>query len=212
MLRIGLTGGIASGKSLVAARFATYGVPVIDADCLAREVVVPGSEGLQRVVERFGSDVLAQNGTLDRARLRREVFGDEGARRALEDILHPRIRRLMQAHAESAEQAGHAYCLTVIPLLIETGQYRQCDRTLVVDAPEAVQVARLRARDGTDAEAAGRMLASQARREQRLAVAHDVIANGDDVPPPIALHCQVHALDAKYRLLATSLPAAVEPS
>jgi len=208
MLVVGLTGGIASGKSLVAAQFETRGIRVIDADTLARDVVTPGSEGLQRVVARFGPDVLATDGTLDRARLRSLVFADEPARRALEEILHPGIRDLMAQRVDVARQSGEPYCITVVPLLVETGQHRTCDRTLVVDAPESVQVARLRARDGVSLADARRMLASQVRRQQRLSVADDVVANGDAVPPRIAIDCQVYALDAKYRLLANAPHAA----
>jgi len=203
MLVVGLTGGIASGKTLVAELFASHGVPVVDADALAREVVAPGSDGLREVVARFGADVLASDGSLDRLRMRTHVFNDADERRALEQILHPRIRAVMAERVDAARAAGAPYCLSVIPLLVETGQPGRCDRVLVVDAPVSVQIERLRARDGTGRDDAARMLASQASRSARLAIADDVVANGDAVPPAIALRCQVHALDAKYRLLAS---------
>lgn len=202
MLAIGLTGGVASGKSLVGGYFAALGVVTVDADTLAREVVAPGSEGLDAVIEAFGGAVLAADGTLDRAALRRRIFDDDDARQRLEGILHPRIRALMDARVEARRSAGDAYCIAIVPLLVETGQDARYDRVLVVDAPEAVQIARLRARDGTDAATAGAMLARQASRARRLARADDVIANGDAVPSDTGVGCQVAALDRKYRALA----------
>lgn len=204
MLVIGLTGGIASGKSLAARYFEALGVVVIDADVLAREVVVPGSGGLEAVIEAFGNEVLAADGTLERAALRRRIFDDDEARERLEGILHPRIRALMDARVEARRSAGDPYCITVVPLLVETGRAAHCDRVLVVDAPESVQIARLQARDGTDASAARAMLARQSSRARRLACADDVIVNGDAVAPDIGMRCQVAALDRKYRTLAAA--------
>lgn len=201
MLVVGLTGGVASGKSLVGQYFAALGVATVDADALAREVVAPGSEGLAAVTDAFGADVVAADGTLDRAALRRRIFDDDAARVRLEGILHPRIRTLMDARIEARRGAGDAYCVAIVPLLVETGRAARYDRVLVVDAPEAVQIARLRARDGTDADAARAMLARQASRSKRLAHADDVIANGDAVAPDIGVRCQVAALDRKYRAL-----------
>lgn len=202
MLVVGLTGGIASGKSLVGGYFADVGAATVDADALAREVVAPGSEGLAAVIEAFGDGVLAADGTLDRAALRRRIFDDDEARQRLEGILHPRIRTLMEARVEARRATGDAYCVAIVPLLVETGQDARYDRVLVVDAPEPVQIARLQARDGTDAETARAMLARQASRASRLACADDVIANGDAVPPATGVRCQVAALDRKYRALA----------
>lgn len=202
MLVVGLTGGIASGKSLVGQYFAALGVATVDADTLAREVVAPGSEGLAAVADAFGADVLTADGTLDRAALRRRIFDDDAARERLEGILHPRIRTLMDARIEARRGAGDAYCVAIVPLLVETGRDARYDRVLVVDAPEAVQIARLRARDGTEADAARAMLARQAARSERLAHADDVIANGDAVAPDTGVRCQVAALDRKYRALA----------
>lgn len=211
MLVIGLTGGIASGKSLAGRCFEALGVAVIDADVLAREVVEPGSDGLEAVIEAFGDGMLTADGTLDRAALRRRIFDDDDARQRLEAILHPRIRALMDARVEARRTTGDPYCVTVVPLLIETGRDACCDRVLVVDAPEPVQIARLQARDGTDASAARAMLARQSPRAARIARADDVIANGDAVPPDIGMRCQVAALDRKYRALAAGAPGPSAP-
>jgi dephospho-CoA kinase len=173
-LRIGLTGGIASGKSTVAQRFRELGVPVIDADEAARAVVAPGEPGLAEVVSRFGNSVLAENGELDRATLRDLIFKDPGARRDLEAILHPLIRTRMDQWAAAA--AG-AYIVLAIPLLIEGGSLDRVDRILVVDVEEAVQLQRVMQRDGGTLEQARAILASQASRSVRLAQADDVLLN-----------------------------------
>lgn len=173
-LRIGLTGGIASGKSTVAQRFAELGIPVIDADVAAREVVSPGTPGFARVIERFGTGVLAKNGELERGALRQLIFNDAGARRDLEAILHPLIRESMEHRAEAAVGP---YIVMVIPLLVESGPRGRVDRVLVVDTDEAVQLQRLQARDGGSPEQARAILASQAGRTARLAAADDVLLN-----------------------------------
>lgn len=202
MLVIGLTGGIACGKTLVAERFAALGAAVIDADVLAREVVARGSEGLDAVIKAFGREYLDADGALDRARLRRRIFSDDGARRTLEGIVHPRIGALRAERLDALRQAGTPYCINAVPLLIETGLDAECDRVLVVDAPESVQIERLQRRDGSDAESARAILDRQSPRGTRLQRADDVIDNGDAVSPEIALDPQVRALDRKYRLLA----------
>jgi dephospho-CoA kinase len=173
-LRIGLTGGIASGKSTVAQRFMELGVPVIDADEAARSVVAPGGPGLAEVVKRFGSGVLAENGELDRRALRELIFREPGSRRDLEAILHPLIRAEME---RSAESARGPYVVMAIPLLVESGSSNRVDRILVVDVDEAVQLQRVMARDGCTLEQARAILASQASRSARLAVADDVLRN-----------------------------------
>lgn len=203
MLVIGLTGGAAAGKTLVAGRFAALDVPVADADAVSREVVAPGTEGLDAVVKVFGTGVLAADGTLDRAAMRERILADAADRQALEQILHPRIRALMDERTRAWREAGHPYGIEVVPLLVETGGYARCDRVLVVDAPEDVQLARLQARDGIDAEKARALLAAQAPRWERLRHADDVVANGDAVPAATGVDCQVQALDRKYRALAT---------
>jgi dephospho-CoA kinase len=174
-VRVGLTGGIASGKSTVSAMLAELGAVVIDADLLAREVVEPGTEGLEQVVAAFGTDVLGADGGLDRAALGARVFTDDAARRRLEAIVHPRVR----ARAAELEAAAGAQTLVVhdIPLLVETGQASGFDAVLVVDAPVKVQVQRMVEERGWTREDAEARVAAQATREQRLAVATHVIEN-----------------------------------
>lgn len=172
---IGLTGGIASGKSTVADLLAARGAAVIDADRLARDVVEPGTSGLAAVVERFGPGVLAPDGSLDRPALGRLVFADPAARRDLEAIIHPAVRA--RAAALTAAAGEGAVVVQVIPLLVETGQQDAFDQVVVVDVPPQVQVARVQARDGLgEAEARARM-AAQVSREARLAAADVVITN-----------------------------------
>src|SRR5690606_24299131 len=172
MLIIGLTGGIGSGKSAVAERFAARGVPVLDADLIAREVVEPGTPGLAQVVEVFGPEVLDPQGRLDRARLGRRVFGAPERRRRLEASLHPLIYAEMR---ERVRRLAAPYCILVIPLLIETGQTDLVDRVLVVDAPPELQYQRVAARDGRSPAEIEAILRAQASRETRLAAADDVI-------------------------------------
>lgn len=190
---VGLTGGVAAGKSTVAAAFAALDVPVLDADHAAREVLTPGSAGLAAVIERFGADVLRGDGSLDRAALRRQVFGNTEARRALEAIVHPRVRIWLHEHLRAVDAP---YALLAIPLLRETWPaYDWLDRVLVVDAPEALQRARLLQRDGIDAALAEAMLAAQADRSTRLALAHDVL---DNRGTRADLRARVAALHADY--------------
>jgi len=197
-LLIGLTGGIASGKSTVAQRFMDLGVPVIDADVAAREVVAPGKPGLQQVIDRFGSRVVSENGELDRRALREIVFSDPDARRDLEAILHPLIRAEMD---RSAAVAAGPYIVMAIPLLIEGGSRDRVDRILVVDVDEAVQLQRVMARDHCSAEQAQAILASQAPRSARLAAADDVLPNGGTVTE---LRQAVDALHQQYLRLAAA--------
>jgi dephospho-CoA kinase len=178
MVRVGLTGGIASGKSLVAAELAARGATIIDADVLAREVVEPGTPALAAVIERFGAD-LVQDGQLDRARLAQIVFADPLARRDLERIVHPAVR----ARAAELERAAGdaAVVVHVIPLLVETGQQENFDLVVTVDADHETQVQRLMARNGfTRAEAEAR-IAAQASREERTLVADVVLDNTGSV-------------------------------
>ena len=179
MLRIGLTGGIGSGKSTVAALLAARGALVVDADRIAREVVEPGTPGLARVVETFGRGVLATDGSLDRAALAAIVFADPEARRDLERIVHPAVRE----RAAELEQAASpdAVVVHVIPLLVETGQQDQFDVVVVVDVDPETQLARLAARDGLNAAEGAARLAAQASREQRRAAADIVIDNRGSV-------------------------------
>ncbi|MBL8202169.1 MAG: dephospho-CoA kinase [Chromatiales bacterium] len=174
VFRVGLTGGIASGKSTVAGMFAALGVPVIDTDVIAREVVAPGTPGLAAVSAAFGREVLLPDGGLDRRRLRSLVFDDAGRRRRLEAILHPRILERMESLSATA---GGPYQVLVIPLLLESGLRGRVDRVLVVDCSESVQRTRLTVRDGESAASADRILAAQLDRQARLEGADDVVAN-----------------------------------
>lgn len=200
---IGLTGGIASGKSALEKAFAAHGVVVADADLIAREVVAPGEPALAAVVEHFGTDVLQADGQLDRAALRVRVFGDPDQRRALEAILHPAIRARLEAICRAAPGP---YAIAMVPLLTEGGgraAYPWLHRILVVDTPAAVQKARLMQRDGIDATLADQMMAAQASRAQRLALADDIVVNDGDI------HHLQHAADAlhlRYLALATATP------
>jgi dephospho-CoA kinase len=195
-LRIGLTGGIASGKSTVTQRFAELGVPVIDADVVSRTVVEPGKPGLAQIVERFGAGVLA-DGQLDRRALRNLIFKDTSLRQALDAILHPLIRAEME---REAAQAKGSYLVMAIPLLVEGGNSdKRVDRVLVVDADETLQIQRLQARDGGSEEQARAILSSQAGRAARLAVADDVLLNTGSVAE---LRQAVDRLHEKYLQLA----------
>ncbi len=195
-MRIGLTGGIASGKSTVAEMFAALGVAVIDTDVIAREVVQPGEPALDEIRATFGDQVILASGELDRTAMRHLVFADAPAREKLEAILHPRIR---ESTVEQAAAAGGEYQLIVVPLLAESPIRDFVDRILVVDCPEDVQIQRLLARDAESEEQARRMLAAQAGREQRLAIADDVILNDGDLEQARA---QVEALHTAYTDLA----------
>ena len=196
---IGLTGGIASGKSALEREFVARGVFVADADLIARQVVEPGQPALESVTATFGRSVLTAEGRLDRAALRALIFDDEPARRALEAILHPLIRR--QLHAQCLA-ATSPYAIAAIPLLAEGGgrdRHPWLDRILVVDAPHAMQKARLMQRDGIDDVLAEKMIAAQAPRAQRLALADDIVVNDGDLA---SLREAVAELDARYRALA----------
>jgi dephospho-CoA kinase len=196
-LVIALTGGVAAGKTAVARRFEALGVHVHDADVAAREVIEPGTPGLAEVVTAFGTTALDDSGRLDRAAMRQRVFADPAARRTLEAIIHPRVRQRL--HERALAERG-PYCLLAIPLLAENIEhYRWVDRVLLVDVPESVQIARLIARDGIDETLARRMLAHQASRAERLALADDVIENSGD---EAALDTAVAELHRRYLTLA----------
>ena len=195
-LRVGLTGGVASGKSTVAALFAALGVPVIDTDLLAREVVQPGSDLLAAIGQRFGAGVLEPGGSLDRRALRQIVFADDTARRDLEALTHPVILALTEARSAAA---GGAYQIIVVPLLTEKRLDNRYERVLVVDCDPALQQRRLMVRDAVDAAAAAAMLAAQAGRAERLSLADDVIHNDGDLQ---SLAAQVADLHRQYLELA----------
>ncbi len=178
-MAIALSGGVASGKSTVASLFVKLGASVFDADVVARELVAPGQPALAEIAAAFGRDIVNTDGSLDRTRLRKRIFDHDDERRRLEAILHPRIREALQAQARNCTAP---YCILAIPLLAEShGAYAWVDRVLIVDVPEDVQIARLTQRDGVTRELAQRMLAAQAPRAQRLAMANDVIDNAGAV-------------------------------
>lgn len=203
---IGVTGGVAAGKSELTKRFETLGVVVADADLAARDVVAPGSDGLAELVAAFGNGLLNDDGGLDRAAMRERVFSDVSERKRLEAIVHPRIRTQVRAMCDAADGA---YAIAAIPLLTEGGgraAYPWLARILVVDVPVAVQQARLMQRDGVDGALADAMIAAQASRAQRLAVADDIIINDGGLD---TLDAHIAALDRAYRALAiAAIPCA----
>jgi dephospho-CoA kinase len=172
--RVGLTGGIASGKTTVSRLFEALGVPVIDTDQLAREVVAPGEPLLARLAERFGKELIKEDGALNRTALRRIAFADDAARADLEALTHPAILEAMERRAATAVGP---YLLLVIPLLMEQGLAGKVDRVLVVDCSEDLQIRRLQARDGSTLDQARAILKAQVPRAARLQAAHDIITN-----------------------------------
>lgn len=198
---IALTGGIASGKSAVAQRFAQHAVPVFDADVVAHDLVAPGEPALAKIATEFGTDMLTPAGELDRTRLRSRVFADASARKRLEAILHPRIRAQLLARAQACSAP---YCLLAVPLLVEChADYAWVDRVLSTDAPRETQLRRLLQRPGIDGQLAECMLAAQASRESRLALADDVI---DNTGPLDALDAIVARLHQRYLELVEARP------
>lgn len=194
--RVALTGGIASGKTTVANLFAGLGVPLIDTDVIARQVVEPGEPALAQVVATFGPDVLDSDGRLDRRRMRERIFADPTAKHRLEAILHPAIRAEME---HQSKEAGGAYQVLVIPLLTEGKRRDHVDRVLLVDVPEELQIQRLMLRDGVTPEQARASLNAQATRADRLAMADDVVRNTGRVDD---LRAEVAMLHTKYLALA----------
>ena len=200
MLVIGLTGGIGSGKSTVAEMFAALGVPVIDMDHIARHVVEPGQPALTQITHEFGTNVLGADGHLNRRRLRELIFDSAEKRRRLEAILHPLIRQETERQLAALDTA---YCVIVIPLLLEANQRSLVDRILVVDVPETLQITRTMQRDGVSAEEVQKILVAQMDRNSRLAAADDVIDNSAGREKT---RIRVAELDQQYRCLASSNP------
>ena len=198
VFRVGLTGGVASGKSTAAQYFTALGVPVLDSDQIARDVVEPGQPPLERLVERFGRSILTPDGHLDRPALRNIVFSDPKARADLEALTHPAIGAAMEAQSAAA---GGPYQILVIPLLVEKNLRSHVDRVLVVDCDEALQLRRLRERDGSTSEHARAILDAQVSRAVRLKAADDVITNDSGLS---AVRDQVAALHARYLKLAAA--------
>lgn len=197
MLIIGLTGGIGSGKTTVCRLFAEFGVPIIDTDIIAREIVEPGEPALSALAELFGKEVLHSDGSLDRSALRKQVFDDENKRVQLERLLHPLIRKRM--HMQISHLTA-PYVIIAIPLLLEKAWQNEVDRILVVDTTEALQLSRTMARDGLDAQTVQGIIHTQASRQQRIAAADDIIHNDSDQGE---LKRQVRALHRYYQQLAS---------
>ncbi|MGD6736804.1 dephospho-CoA kinase [Photobacterium leiognathi] len=192
-LVIGLTGGIGSGKTTVANLFAdTYGIDIIDADIVAREVVEPNTFGLNAIIEKCGKEILLEDGTLNRAKLRDAIFSQPELKTWLNNLLHPLIREKMQ---QDINQSQSPYCLLVVPLMVENNLQTMTHRLLVVDVDEQVQIERTQQRDNVSIEQIKNILASQASREQRLDAADDVITNNGDNK---ALVSQVEQLHLQY--------------
>ena len=194
--RVGLTGGIASGKSTAAKFFGALGVPILDSDQIARDVVEPGQPPLERLVERFGPKILTVDGHLDRPALREIVFSDPKARADLEALTHPAIGAAMEARSAAA---GGPYQILVIPLLVEKNLAAHVNRVLVVDCDEELQIRRLRDRDGSTPQQVQAILKAQAPRAARLKAADDVIHNDSGLS---AVRDQVATLHARYLELA----------
>jgi dephospho-CoA kinase len=190
--RVGLTGGIASGKSTAAKFFGALGVPILDSDQIARDVVEPGQPPLERLIERFGQKILTPDGHLDRPALRDIVFSDPKARADLEALTHPAIGAAMEARSAAA---GGPYQILVIPLLVEKNLASHVDRVLVVDCEEELQIRRLRNRDGSTSAQVEAILKAQAPRAARLKAANDIIHNDTNMS---AVRDQVAALHARY--------------
>ena len=191
-LVIGLTGGIGSGKTTVADGFATLGAPLIDADLIARELVEPGQTALDEIRALFGEQCLTPEGLLDRAYIRERIFADEALRKQLEAILHPKIYNRIK---ELIDETRAAYCIVVIPLLLETGHQALVDRILVVTAPEDQQIKRVAARDKLSHNAINEIMHTQADRETLLAAADDIIINSSDLE---TLAGQIQSLHRRY--------------
>jgi dephospho-CoA kinase len=196
MLRIGLTGGIASGKTTVSKLFEGLGIPIIDADEISRSLVEPGKPALRAIAETLGQDLINTDGTLNRERLRKRVFDDTQARQQLENILHPQIYVTM---TKAAQAIDDPYCILAIPLLIETGQQGFVDRILLVDCPVELQKQRLAQRGSLSQTLIDTIIACQATREQRRACADDIIDNTGDLN---VLETKIKQLDCLYKSIS----------
>jgi dephospho-CoA kinase len=198
MLRIGLTGGIGSGKSTVCDIFRELGVPVIDSDVIARDLVEPGTVALQQITSLFGAQILLEDGHLDRVQMRELVFNDRDKRDQLEALLHPLIRQEMQRQISTLDTP---YLILAIPLLLEKQWQHQLDRVLVIDCNEALQRERASKRDGSSRQTIERIMASQIPRQARTAGADDLIDNSGSIE---RLRAQVKGLHHRYLTLAAN--------
>lgn len=197
LLRIGLTGGIGSGKTTVKNFFDELGAPTIDADEISHRITKPGQAAFDEVVALFGKESLDETGNLDRKRLRALIFDEPDLKQKLEAIIHPRVRAQIR---EFTDRVDYPYCIICIPLLLETGAQSTVDRVLVVDAPEELQVARVSRRDNADERQTRSIIRSQAGREQRLNAAHDIIVNDGNISD---LKAQVDNLHERYKLMGS---------
>lgn len=189
---VGLTGGIGSGKTAAAEHFQHLGITIVDADVASRAVVEPGTAALREIAVHFDDDILDDSGALDRAALRHKVFADADERTWLQGLLHPLINQYLKDHIQASESP---YTLLVNPLLFETKQHTWCERVLVIDVPEEVQLERTMQRDNNTREQVSNIMRAQASREQRLSQAQDVIVNDADLA---TLHSRVAALHKEY--------------
>ncbi len=197
MLKIGLTGGIGSGKTMVSDHFARLGVPVIDTDQISRELVAPGTPALTDIHRQLGSQFIQADGSLNRKLLREHVFTDDAARKTLESILHPAIQKEVQHRLSRIEK--EPYAILVVPLLVENNLGAMVDRVLLVDVPESLQIRRVCQRDNSSEEQVKKILAAQAPRKARREIADDMIQNDGDLQ---ALHRRVEELHRQYLALA----------
>jgi len=197
VLIIGLTGGIGSGKSSVARLFSQYGIPILDADQIAKELVEVGQPALTQISQRFGQTILHPNGSLNRSALRQKIFTDKQAKQQLEALLHPLIRQQMQQQSQQLVQQNPEppYCIQMIPLLLETQQQLSMDRILVVDLTEELQIQRVTQRDQQSKTDVERIIQQQVSRQQRLHAADEVIDNSGDLD---SLKKQVKRLHQGY--------------
>lgn len=198
MLKVGLTGGVASGKSTICQLFSGYNVPIIDADIIARELVEPDQPAFDEIVELFGQTIVRSNGTLNRPALRQLIFSNSKAKKQLENILHPRISEQLQLQSDKLDSI---YCILAIPLLIENKLQHSVDRILVIDLDDDQQLKRLCRRDNISIANAQQIINSQCTRQQRLAAADDIVINNQSLSH---LEKVIENLDKKYRLLASS--------
>jgi dephospho-CoA kinase len=192
LLKVGLTGGIASGKSTVCALFAHYKIPIIDADLIARQLVEPNKIAYVEIIQNFGQKILQKDKAINRKKLRQLIFSDPTAKQTLENILHPKIRQQLILQSQ---QQHTPYIILAIPLLIESKMYDLVDRILVIDIEPSLQLQRLQQRDGSSSDQAQAMVSAQCSQKQRLAHANDIIDNNDD---PTTLSKKIELLHQKY--------------
>jgi len=201
MLIIALTGGIGSGKSTVENMFQSYGIPIIDTDVIARELLTNNAAVKQETIDYFGEEIAQANGEIDRTKLRTLIFEDEEARNALQLILHPIINQQTKQQLKQLESSAAPYCIIIIPLLAESQYAYPQDRVLLIDSPETLQIKRASSRDQSTPDLIAKIIASQASREQRQAIADDIIMNDKDLS---SLQKQVDILHKRYCSMASS--------